>query len=188
MRCSAFLHLALRRPSPGRAPLVSPGCTTSGTGSPPNCNVLTPVNIGASTQTKTGSLIVGSGGTSVAIGSGGVAANSFCLGTQCISSWAQTAQFKTKSGTISCGTGTCTSNVTFPAGFFAAAPTVLVSPMTFYTNHVCDSSGPNASTAWSMNMNVTNVSASGFTFTAANHQDGCNAAVIYTASWVALGN
>jgi hypothetical protein len=162
---------------------------TAAPANPPANNVSAPINIGATTQTKTGSLIVGSGGTSVAIGSGGVAANSFCLGTDCISSWGQAAQVKTQSGTISCSNTTCTSNVTFPSGFFTTAPAVLASPMTFYTSHICDSGGSGGTnTSWAMSMTVTNVTSTGFTFKASNARDSCNAAVIWNASWIAVGN
>lgn len=74
---------------------------TGPTQTAPAGNVAAPLNTGASSQTKTGGLTVGSGASTVVVSSGGVAANILCLGGDCIDSWAGAGEVL-HSGTL-CG-------------------------------------------------------------------------------------
>lgn len=70
----------------------------------PGGNTVGPLTTTATAQTKTGSLTIGSGASTVVIVNGGVAANNFCLGAICINEW-DTALNPIQSGTR-CGSWT----------------------------------------------------------------------------------
>ena len=87
------------------ASLASAQTWTGPTTAPPGGNVPAPINVGPDSQTKEGSLIVGVGSDSVVITNGGVAANVFCLGLDCITEWGDIGPYISGGGGPSEGGG-----------------------------------------------------------------------------------
>src|SRR3989344_486416 len=101
-------------------PKVPPGCTTTGTASPPDCNVDAPINVGTAFQDKKGSVWFDGG-----VGVNGGASGKMCVGSWCITKWSDlgTTTAASASPWTRTGTNVYPTTITDNVGIGIAIPT-----------------------------------------------------------------